>query len=43
MNIVGIDPGVTGALACFRNGALGDIVDMPVERQPSQRPTTIAD
>jgi crossover junction endodeoxyribonuclease RuvC len=29
--IVGIDPGVTGALACFYNGTLADLDDMPVE------------
>ena len=30
MIIVGIDPGVTGALALFRDGELTDINDMPV-------------
>ena len=30
MNIVGIDPGVTGALALFRDGTLADVEDMPV-------------
>ena len=28
--IVGIDPGVTGALACFAEGELVDVMDMPV-------------
>ncbi|HEX5016009.1 MAG TPA: hypothetical protein VFX15_00310 [Actinomycetes bacterium] len=30
MIIVGIDPGITGALACFVGGVLHDTVDMPV-------------
>lgn len=30
MNIVGIDPGVTGALARFAGGRITDVVDMPV-------------
>ena len=30
MKIVGIDPGVTGALALFRNGTLVDLEDMPI-------------
>ena len=29
MNIVGVDPGVTGALALFRDGQPWDVVDMP--------------
>lgn len=28
--IVGVDPGVTGAIALYRNGTLRDVVDMPV-------------
>ena len=47
MRTIGIDPGATGALAYFQNGALVDIMDIPMEgsdlrawylwRQVSQR------
>lgn len=35
--VIGIDPGLTGAMALFTNGVLTDIVDMPIDEHVARR------
>lgn len=40
-SIIGIDPGVTGALAVIKGNRLPEIIDTPIEKLPTGKKTKL--